>query len=61
MAERRQKVADAIAKASRTKAHDAAIAILEEAAALDPEDAGTRALLPERRSALEREREEAGG
>jgi hypothetical protein len=58
-AERQQKLSAAIAKASRTKSHEAAIAILEEAVALDPGDAGTRALLDERRAALARDREEA--
>jgi serine/threonine protein kinase len=57
--ERREQVAAAITRARTTASHAEAIAILEQAAALDPRHDELRAVLSDRRAALEREREEA--
>jgi serine/threonine protein kinase len=57
--ERREQLAAALARARATASHAEAIAILEQAAALDPQHQELRAALSDRRAALEREREEA--
>jgi len=57
--ERREQLAAALARARATASHAEAIAILEQAAALDPQHDELRAALSERRTALDREREEA--
>jgi len=57
--ERREQLAAALARAGATASHAEAIAILEQAAALDPQHDELRAALSDRRTALDREREEA--
>ena len=57
--ERREKVAAALAKAAATPAHDAAIAVLNGAVALDPGNPDVRQALEARQAALGREQEEA--
>jgi serine/threonine-protein kinase len=58
-AERREKVATAIKKAKAAASHEAAIAALKEALALEPDHREARTLYDSRTAALEKERAEA--
>jgi serine/threonine-protein kinase len=57
--ERDEKISGAIAKAAETGSHEAAIAILNDALALDSSRTDVRGLIGQRQSALEAERAEA--
>jgi len=57
--ERENKIAGVIAKAERTGHHEAAIAILNEAVALDPDNAEAKRLIEVRRAAMAEEQRQA--
>ena len=57
--ERENKIAGVIAKAERTGHHEAAIAILNEAVALDPDNAEAKRLIELRRAAMAEEQRQA--
>jgi serine/threonine-protein kinase len=54
-----EKIAAAVAAAKRTAAHDAALAILEDALKLDPTNADVKALVAQRRAARDEEARQA--
>ena len=57
--EREKQIADALKRADKAASHEAAVAILTEASAIDPANSQVRQQLAVRQKALEREREEA--